>query len=328
MKERELLSTKRRPVAFLAGGQGSQFAGMGVPQFENDAVFRETMRSLLSGPRLSPILEEWLKGSSDSLSRSANTQPLLVALSIASARSLASRGVHPGALLGHSAGEFALAVFAGLIDDDEARTALELRSEILVDGPEGSMQAVRSSAERVSELINEHDLPAWVAADNSPTQCLVSAEQHALDRFAAIAQSQSILAVPALSDMPFHSPLLKAKSLHVEASLSNAKLSGLRVPLVSASTGQWVSDEESERAEFWAEQLWRPVKFWPALDTLLREDWVIVDLGPGTSLSAIASSHPRVRSGQSEVVSLMPAKGKNLFSDWVEKTQYIQKITL
>lgn len=318
----------RRPIAFLSGGQGSQFKGMGVPQFENDGVFRSTMEALLAGPHLSTILKLWLEGSEDAFTRSAYTQPLLVALGISSARALASRGVHPSALLGHSAGEFALAVFAGLIDDEEARIALERRSEILIDGPSGSMQAVRSSSETITSLIRAHDLRAWVAAENSPTQCLVSAELDVLTQFAEVAQAQSILTVPAMSDMPFHSPLVEAKALELEETLSTARLSGLSVSMVSASTGDWLSDAESERPGFWAEQLWRPVKFWSALDTLLNDDWVIVDLGPGTSLSAIASSHPKVRSGQSEVVSLMPAKGDNRFDDWVKRIEYIQNVGL
>lgn len=318
----------RRPVAFLSGGQGSQFAGMGVPQFENDTVFRNTVNSLLAGPRLSKILDAWLEGAGDAFTRSAYTQPLLVALGIASARALASRGVHPSALLGHSAGEFALAVFAGLIDDEDTRIALERRSEILLDGPKGSMQAVRGSSETITSLIRDHDLEAWVAAENSPTQCLVSAELDVLTQFAEAAQAQSILTVPAMSDMPFHSPLVEAKSLQLEESLRATRLSGLRVPMVSASTGEWLTDAQSERPGFWAEQLWRPVRFWSALNTLLNDDdWVIVDLGPGTGLSAIAASHPKVRSGQSEVVSLMPTKGENPFADWEKKIQYLQRIS-
>ncbi|MDQ1128966.1 [acyl-carrier-protein] S-malonyltransferase [Microbacterium sp. SORGH_AS 888] len=291
-------------------------------------MFRSTVKALLAGPRLASILDAWLEGSQEAFTRSAYTQPLLVALGIASARSLASRGLYPSALLGHSAGEFSLAVFAGLIDDEATRVVLARRSEILDEGPSGSMRAVRSDSETITSLLREHGLRAWIAAENSPTQCLVSAELGVLEKLAEIAQARSILTVPAMSDMPFHSPLVKEKALQLEESLSTARLSSLRVPMVSGSTGSWVSDAQSEQANFWAEQLWRPVKFWSALDMLLNDDWIIVDLGPGTGLSAIAASHPKVRSGQSEVVSLMPTKGANSFTDWVEKIQYVQKNSL
>jgi putative acyl transferase len=318
----------RRPVAFLASGQGSQFAGMGVPQFENDIVFHNTMKALLTGPRLSRILNAWLKGSQEVLARSAYTQPLLVALGIASARTLSSHGIHPSALLGHSAGEFALAVFAGLIDDEATRVALERRSEILKDGPSGSMQAVRSDFETITSIIQNHDLQAWIAAENSPKQCLVSAEVDVLREFADAAELRSILSIPAFSDMPFHSPLMEKKSLQIEESLRGLHLSSLRVPMISAFTGQWLSKIQSKQPSFWGEQLWHPVKFWSALETLLEDDWVLVDLGPGAGLSAIASSHSRVKSGRSEVISLMPNKRDNSFSSWVKKIQYIRKISI
>ena len=152
----------RRPVAFLASGQGSQFAGMGVPQFENDIVFHNTMKALLTGPRLSRILNAWLKGSQEVLARSAYTQPLLVALGIASARTLSSHGIHPSALLGHSAGEFALAVFAGLIDDEATRVALERRSEILKDGPSGQCRPF----ERFRDNYIDNSKPRFAGMDS------------------------------------------------------------------------------------------------------------------------------------------------------------------
>ncbi|WP_418908741.1 acyltransferase domain-containing protein [Glutamicibacter endophyticus] len=312
----------------MSGGQGSQFVGMGVSQYENDVIFREAVNSLLSGKVLEPIKDAWLNGSAEVLTKSSFAQPLLIALGIASSRSLASRGVHPDALLGHSAGEFALAIFAGLMHDEEARKVLESRAELLKDGPSGSMQAVRSSSKIVATLIQQNELSAWVAADNSPTQCLVSAAPRVLSEFAEIASAKSILSLPAASDMPFHSPLLKEKSLLTEKALDHVRLSELRVPMISGSTGKWISNKQSQNPKFWADQLWKPVKFWDSLNEILQQNWTIVDLGPGTGLSAIAAGHPNVKAGKSEVVSLMPTRGKTHFEDWLNKVEYLQKISL
>lgn len=321
-----LVVVKKRPIVFLAGGQGAQFTGMGISQFENDPIFRETMNSLLSGPILSPIKQAWLNGSEEIINKSSFTQPLLIALGVASSRSLTARGVRPDALLGHSAGEFALAIFAGLMSDEETHYVLENRYEILKYGSSGSMQAVRSNSRVIESLIRNNELSAWIAADNSPAQCLVSAECEILAKFVEIANENSILSLPATSDMPFHSPLVKEKALEIEEILTKVQLSELQVPMISGSTGSWISYAECLQPKFWSDQIWKRVKFWSALDVLLQQEWTIVDLGPGTGISAIVSGHPSVRSGKSEVISLMPARRQDQFADWLQKVKYIEKI--
>ena len=324
-------NTKRKPIAFVAGGQGSQFSGMGIDLYTNDRVFRNSMKTLLnsSGPELKTVLKAWLDRSDDALSKSTYAQTLLIALCVSHCRSLGAHGIHPSALLGHSAGELALGAFAGLMEDDALPRFLERRYTVLQRGPEGTMCAVRSSPEVASELIEYNGLNAWVACVNSPTQCLVSADSNTIREFITIARAASILAVPAASDMPFHSPLVRALSQQLAHILAAEALTAPEYPLMSAATTRWLSASEAEEPRFWSDQLWRPVQFWDAFDALVSDgDWVFVDLGPGTGLSAVMSSHPKVRSGQSEVVSMMPPTKESDYLSWLRKVEHIQAVSL
>lgn len=315
-----------KSIVFLSGGQGSQFEGMAISQYENDLTFHETVNNLLSGPILSPIKDAWLTGSKSIIFKSAFSQPLLIAIGIASARSLVERGINPNLLLGHSAGEFALASFAGLLNDDDIKCVLENRFNILNSPQLGSMLAVRGSSYRIQNLIQENQIDAWIAAENSPTQCLISGESQNLEKFTQVATDKSLLTFNVNSDMPFHSPLVKHKSLEIKKILDTLSLKELQIEMISASTANWISEYDSCQPEFWANQIWKPVKFWSALDRLFERERIIIDLGPGKGLSAIIASHPSVRSGRSKLISLMPNKDQSQFIYWENKINEISNI--
>jgi acyl transferase domain-containing protein len=108
-------------VAFLFPGQGNLHAFAGFGLYEHDALFRECLdevaRVLLAngGPN---ILEIMRRNAADagasSLASTAMAQPLLFGLETAFARALAAKGVRPDCVLGHSLGEYAAAVQAGI----------------------------------------------------------------------------------------------------------------------------------------------------------------------------------------------------------------------
>ncbi|MEB4613746.1 acyltransferase domain-containing protein [Leucobacter sp. M11] len=299
-------------VVFVAGGQGAQYLGMGLDLYRNDERFRNHLQTALptDDPTLNSIRISWESQDDRSKNSTPYVQTLLAALGFASARRLYDMGLVPDVLLGHSAGEFALACSSGLIDDAELSRVLRQRA-IFLDGIEvpGAMVAIRASEREVQRIIEETASTVFIATVNSVNQCVVAGEKVAVANFCAEAKRRSILAVAAESELPFHTPLMQGPADSFAAILSSAKLKPLVHPLFSTVTCSWLTPAEAVSACFWASHLSRPVQFWRSIEALLQDgDCVFIDLGPGTSLSAILGSHPSIRHGESRVISLMPQR--------------------
>src|SRR6266700_3147122 len=106
-------------IAFLFPGQGSQVCGMGKELADHYQIARQTFDEAdeAVGFRLSQLCFE---GPEDQLRLTQNTQPAILAVSVAAWRVFNERGVTPTFLAGHSLGEYSAHVAAGTISFTDA----------------------------------------------------------------------------------------------------------------------------------------------------------------------------------------------------------------
>ena len=284
-------------TAFVFPGQGSQTVGMGKALAEQfpaaKAVFDEVDEAL--GEKLSAVM--W-GGPEDQLTLTANTQPALLAVSIAVARVLeAEKGLKISDaqfVAGHSLGEYSALCAAGALSLSDAARLLRVRGNAMqaaVPVGQGGMTAlIGTTPEQAREIAAEAaqgDI-LEVANDNGGGQVVVSGHKAAADRAIEIAKAKGVKrALPLTVSAPFHSPLMAPAAEIMQEALALVTVNTPKPPVVANMTAQAETDPDTIR-KLLVEQVtgtvrWRESVGYMAAQGVTR----FVELGSGKVLAGL-----------------------------------------
>src|SRR5437588_4762341 len=290
---------KDRPVVFMFPGQGAQYVNMALELYQIEQTFREQVDlcSELLQPHLRFDLrnaiypdKEQIDEASHQLAQTAITQPALFVIEYALAQLWMKWGVHPQAMIGHSIGEYVAACLAGVFSLEDALALVAARGQMMQKLPGGTMLAVPLSEKQLYPLLNKH---LSLAAINGPSRCVVSGPVDNVVELEHQLSQQDVSYQRLHTSHAFHSdmmdPILGSFAEHVkEVSLKPPK-----VPFVSNLTGTWITAAEATDPGYWARHLRQTVRFAEGIHTLLREpDRLLLEVGPGQTLSTLARQHP------------------------------------
>jgi [acyl-carrier-protein] S-malonyltransferase len=246
------MSTK---IAFLFPGQGSQSVGMGRELAERFPVAAETFAEADAalGFALSKLCFE---GPEENLRLTENTQPAIMAVSVAAARVLAAHGVKPALAAGHSLGEWSAHVIAGTLSFADALRAVKARGAAMqkaVPAGEGAMAAILQLspalvAEACGEAARETGLVVQAANLNSPNQTVISGAAAAVEKAAALCKAKGARRTVMLPvSAPFHCALMQPAQEEVARVLCGLTLHDLRIPVAANVTGSFVITASAAR---------------------------------------------------------------------------------
>jgi [acyl-carrier-protein] S-malonyltransferase len=229
--------------AFIFPGQGSQTVGMGkalaeaFPQAK--AVFNEVDEAL--SQKLSTLMWE---GPAEELTLTANTQPALMAVSLAAIRVLeAEAGLdlkqHAAFVAGHSLGEYSALAAAGSLSISDTARLLRIRGNAMqsaVPVGQGAMAALLGlefdAALEVAREAAEGEV-CDAANDNGGAQVVVSGHKSAVERAVAIAQTKGAKrAVMLAVSAPFHCALMQPAADAMREALDRVTVNAPVVPVV------------------------------------------------------------------------------------------------
>lgn len=284
-------------VVLLFPGQGAQYPGMARALAEAEPVFgRELDQCLeLFTPHLDQDLRQLLfpvegsdpKQAAAALQMTVVAQPALFAVEYALARTLLSWGVRPAAMVGHSIGEYVAACMAGMLSLADAVAVVAARGRFMQQCQQGAMLSVLAPAEQVRPRLGE-DL--WVATVNSPTSCVVSGQELAVQALTEALETEGIGHRRLQTSHAFHSSAMEPAAAQLVDFLAGIEFSPPQLPVCSTLTGQWM-DERDTNAQYWGDQLRQPVLFADALATVLQDpNTVLLEVGPGQALTSAAQT--------------------------------------
>jgi len=303
----EASGTQTPKVAFLFSGAGAQYVGMGKELYHAESAFRSAIdrcHDLLQG-RLAIGLRTLLFGEGenaapgippDAIDRIENAQPALFAIQYALVELWSAWGIGPDAVAGHSAGEYAAAVCAGVLTLEEGLELVLARSQLMATLPaHGEMLSVHATLPVVEEGLRQ------IGGDAPEDQCAV-AVVNASDRIVISGRTAGIEA----AHMHFAAQGIETKQLRIgvaahspqvepilDAFESVARRIAYRTPetaIVSSvgksANGASPQTDAYQSAAYWRSHLRNPVRFADAVETLRDKGYrIFVEIGPHTTLA-------------------------------------------
>ncbi|OEJ30273.1 hypothetical protein BGK67_01895 [Streptomyces subrutilus] len=264
-------------TVFVFPGQGSQWTGMGTTLLACSPVFADTVRACdaalepLTGWSVEALLRGDLPQDTHPLDRMDVAQPALFTMYVALAAVWRSLGVRPDAVVGHSQGEVAAAVVAGILTLPEGTRIVALRSRVLhQEAGGGEMAFVDLPEDAVRERIAELGLAVSVAVVNSPRSVVIAGDTDAVEDLLTVLDDEDVPCGKLAAGCASHSPHMDRFLPRLTEALHGLRPRSGDIPFYSTVTGTRLDGQELDAA-YWSRNLRETVRFHHATRALLDD---------------------------------------------------------
>ena len=313
-------------VCFMFPGQGSQYVDMMKDLAAKYKIVQDTFdeadRLLMGiiGQNLTDTLwskpgetKEQIALREAAIKKTEMTQPAVLTADIAMMRLLSSFGIKPDVVMGHSLGEYAAAVAAGIFDFENGLKAVctrgKVMSEIKVED-NGKMASVAAPVERVEpELVRINGYVA-VANKNCPTQTVIAGGSKAVDDAIKMFTDMGIQAVQIPVSHAFHSAIVRPAMPQYRAFLDTLTFHAPKMPITTNVTAEFYPSDPEKIKDLMVTQISHSVEWIKQLQTTYDSGVrLFVECGPKRVLSALASNTLSDKKDIKVLASNHPKKG-------------------
>ncbi|MFZ5865031.1 MAG: SDR family NAD(P)-dependent oxidoreductase [Thermodesulfobacteriota bacterium] len=241
-------------IAFLFPGQGSQYPYMFRDLAEQYPVVAETFQEAdeivasLGLPPLTSVVfpdpgaAQDTSAAADAMKDTQLLQPMILTANTAMFRLLEQMGVRPVSCAGHSLGEYAACVAAGVFSFRDALEAVAVRgremARVSIDDP-GLMMSISADARLVEEVLSQVDGYVVAANKNSPKQTVISGLTHAVKQAAELFKARGLEGAILPVSAAFHSGVVAPAREPFMETLRRLTVKQPTVPVLSNVTGDF-----------------------------------------------------------------------------------------
>ncbi len=316
-------------IAFLFPGQGSQYVNMLRELRDVSSTVRrifdeadDVMRDRLDGRVLTKLIfvdstdEGLLASAEEALRHTTVTQPAMLAADNALSSLLQEYGIAPDLVMGHSLGEYAALVAAGVMPFADALVAVSARAKEMANvslADSGKMAGVIGQYDKIPPVLEKVGGYVVAANRNSHKQTVIAGASDAVDKASDMLRDAGLRVIPLNVSHAFHSNIVAPASEPLRRVIQGLRISSPRVPVVANVDGKLYPSEPGSRdaiVDRLARQISAPVQFVDGLETLYEAGVrVFVEVGPKKVLASFAEE---VLSERGDIVALAtnnPKKG-------------------
>ncbi|VEA73113.1 Malonyl CoA-acyl carrier protein transacylase [Serratia rubidaea] len=280
--------------AFVFPGQGSQTVGMLAELAAEFPVVEQTFgeASAALGYDLWQLVQQ---GPAEELNKTWQTQPALLAASVAIFRVWQQQGGNAPALMaGHSLGEYSALVCAGVLDFQEAVRLVELRGKLMqeaVPAGTGAMYAIigldNESIAKACADAAEGQVVSPVNF-NSPGQVVIAGNKEAVERAGAACKAAGAKrALPLPVSVPSHCALMKPAAEKLAVALEAVTFNAPQIPVVNNVDVKIENDPQAIRSAL-VRQLYSPVRWTESVEFISAQGVSsLLEVGPGKVLTGL-----------------------------------------
>lgn len=281
-------------IAFLFPGQGSQHAGMGKDLAENFPVARQVFEEANDalGVDLASLC---FNGPEEDLKLTANTQPAILATSIAALRVLETEiGIAPNCAAGHSLGEYSALVCAGALNFADAVRIVRQRGTFMQEAVPvgtGAMAAILGLDKETLERVCRDAALGQVVSPanfNSAGQVVIAGNTEAVDRAMNLAKEHGAKrALPLPVSAPFHCSLMIPAGERLADVLADIKVGDMTVPVIT-NVEATPNQDASRVCQLLVDQVSAPVLWEDTIACMINlEVERYIEIGPGKVLAGL-----------------------------------------
>ncbi len=283
-------------LAFVFPGQGSQEVGMGKDLIKNykeaNELFDEANIALKDeGFDLKKLC---LEGPEEELTKTINTQPALLTISIILYKLLQKNNINPGVVAGHSLGEYSALVAASSIKFKDTVKLVRKRGQFMqIAAPlgTGSMAVIISlKKDKIEELIKKVSKFGIIeiANYNSPYQIVVSGKSETIKELFILGEKEEEINIcPLKVSAPFHSSLMRKAKENLASYIENVNIQEAQIPVICNVTADYVKTKEEIKNAL-IKQMTHPIK-WVDIIKRINSEGIncFIEVGPGNVLKKL-----------------------------------------
>ncbi len=271
-------------IAFVFSGQGAQYSGMGKELCESSKAASELFS--LAESKISGLMDMCFTADKETLSKTVNTQPCLLAVDLAAAYALAESGVKPSAIAGFSLGEIAALAFSRAISDEFAFDFIKDRAQYMHDCTMqgvGLMYAVLGLSSSVVNEICGNIERCYPVNYNCATQTVVACSENSSAKLLDAVKEAGGKTMKLAVSGAFHSPFMQDAGTKLAKKYENIKFSNFEIPVYANTTAK---PYENENQLF--TQVSSPVKWQETVENMINDGIdTFVEVGAGKTLQGL-----------------------------------------